>query len=279
MFYVIYVLAILCGTGFCLKIHTPPMGMAVANQDVPVSWTRQHDSDPTSVMFLLENLIGGGDKTPSVLSNSSDSKHTTARMKFPAVGTFRMWAVNPADHTQTYAMSEPFTVTPNNFAASGATDAINGAGDGATDDSPTSPDLPSSALSNVPPVSTTSAPEEPAPSTSTKALPLILGAAIGGGVLLLLLVGALIYVLRRRKSRVERRTTFHRNRMVKSMPPPTFAVPPLDSDVESDGEDEKPRGYGYTSRTGAGVGGGAGGGARYMEERPPAGPYPFARTA
>jgi len=272
MFYVIYVLAILCGTGFCLKIHTPPMGMAVANQDVPVSWTRQHDSDPTSVMFLLENLIGG-DKTPSVLSNSSDSSHTTAQMKFPAVGTFRMWLVNPEDPTQTYAMSEPFTVTPNNFAASGATDAIDGAGDGLTNDSstpPSPPDSPGSAVSRVPPDSTTSAPVESTSSASTKALPLIIGAVIGG-VVLLLLVGALIYVLRRRKARAERRTTFHRNRMVKSMPPPTFAVPPLDSDVESDGENEKPRGYGY-SRSGAG------GGARYMEERPPAGPYPFART-
>lgn len=58
--------------------------------------------------------------------------------------------------------------------------------------------------------------------------------------------------------------------MVKSMEPVKFAVPVLDSDVESEGEDEKPRmGYGYHRKAPA----------RYVEERAPQGAYPFARTA
>jgi len=277
MFYVIYVLTILCGTAFGLKIHSPSKGMVVANQAVAVKWSRQNASDPTSVLFLLENLIGGN-KTQAGVSNSSDSSaHTTTQMNFPDVGTFRMWAVNPEDPTQSYAMSKNFTVMPNNVAASaGVASSATVDGDGGDSDSSDPDSLPPSnspgsadpSQSTTPPLSLTGPPAPPPPSStsstpSSSNTPLIIGAAVGG-VVLLLLLSALLYVfLRRRKARVERRTTFHRNRMVKSLPPPTFAVP---RDAELDSDDEKGYGVGYGSRS------------RYVKEQAPTGAYPFART-
>ncbi|KAJ7607282.1 hypothetical protein DFH06DRAFT_1250091 [Mycena polygramma] len=281
MLYVLYVLAILslCGTVFGLKIQTPPQGMAVANQDVAVSWSRQDESDPTSVLFLLENLIGG-DKIQGGFSNASDSSHkTTTSMKFPDVGTFRMWAVNPANSTQTYAMSEPFNVTPNNLAAAGVrSSSANVDGSGGTDGAGPPTDLSGSVVSSLSPAPTTSSSSLPASSvasssSSNKApmTPLIMGLAAGGGALLLCLLAASAFYLVRRRNKARRaeRTTFNRGRMVKSMPPPVFARPPLDSDVESDGEDAGGSRYGNASVKGRG---------RDMAERGP-GVYPFARTA
>ncbi|KAJ7620816.1 hypothetical protein DFH06DRAFT_1482425 [Mycena polygramma] len=279
MLYVLYVLAILslCGTVFGLKIQTPPQGMAVANQDVAVSWSRQDESDPTSVLFLLENLIGG-DKIQGGFSNASDSSHKTATsMNFPEVGTFRMWAVNPANPTQTYAMSEPFNVTPNNLAAAGASSA-NVDGSGGTDGAgpPTDPSgSVVSSLSSAPTASSSSILASSAASSSStnKApmTPLIMGLAAGGGALLLCLLAASAFYLVRRRNKARRteRTTFNRGRMVKSLPPPVFARPPVDSDVESDGEDAGGSRYGNVNAKGRG---------RDMQERGP-GVYPFARTA
>ncbi|KAJ6456779.1 hypothetical protein C8R47DRAFT_186280 [Mycena vitilis] len=283
MLYVLYVLAILslCGTVFGLKIHTPPQGMAVANQDVPVSWSRQDDSDPTSVLFLLENLIGGN-KIQGKLSSASDSSHKTrTSMRFPDVGTFRMWAVNPADHSQTYAMSETFNVTPNNFAAAGASSGnVDGSDD--TDDPGAPPDPSGSAVPSLSPAATASIVSLPASSaasastsSSNKApmTPLIMGLAAGGGALLLCLLAASAFYLVRRRNKARRveRTTFNRGRMVKSLPPPVFARPPVDSDVESDGEDVGGRRHANANANAKGRG-------RDMAERGP-GVYPFARTA
>ncbi|KAJ7249119.1 hypothetical protein B0H12DRAFT_1122767, partial [Mycena haematopus] len=235
MFYVIYVLAILCGMAFGLKIHTPPMAMVMANQAVEVKWSRQNNSDPTSVLFLLENLIGGS-LTPSGVANSSQSSaETTTEMNFPDVGTFRMWAVNPADSTQSYAMSETFTVLPNNLAASSV-----GGGDNDDDSSdsllppPNSPGSAASSQSSVP------ASTSPASTNASNMKPYIIGAAIGG-LVLLILVAVLVYIICRRRGRVVRRTTFHRNRMIRSLPPPTFAIPrdlEIDSPADEKGDME-----------------------------------------
>ncbi|KAF7360823.1 hypothetical protein MSAN_01111600 [Mycena sanguinolenta] len=253
MFYVTYVLAILCGTAFGLKIHSPSMGMVVANQAVNVTWSRQHHSDPTSVLFMLENLIGGG---LSPVANSS-SAHTITQMQFPEAGTFRMWAVNPANSTQSYAMSDIFVVTPNNLEASDGND-----GNDTSNPSQPQPNSPDGADLGQP-----SVPASPSHSglTASNKLPYIIGAAVGGFVLLLILIAVLVHIIRRR-ARVTRRTTFHRNRMVRSLPPLTFAIPRnpmLDSPQdEKDGVQAQ-----YESR------------GRQLEERPPMGPYPFARTA
>ncbi|KAJ6454395.1 hypothetical protein C8R45DRAFT_1037985 [Mycena sanguinolenta] len=250
MFYVTYVLAILCGTAFGLKIHSPPMGMVVANQAVDVKWSRQH-SDPTSVLFMLENLIGGG-LLPGKVVNSSESD-TITQMHFPEAGTYRMWAVNPANSSQPYAMSQTFVVTANDLGVSDADD----------DNDPANslqfpPTSPVDADSNQPSVPIRGA-------TMTNKLPYIIGGAVGGFVLLLIFVVVLVHFLRR-GARVARRTTFHRNRMVRSLPPLTFAIPQnttLDSPQdEKDGIQAQ-----YESR------------GRDLEERPPMGAYPFARTA
>jgi hypothetical protein len=254
MFYVLYVLAILCGTVFGLKIHSPSTKVLV-NQPVEVNWTRQNDSDPTSVLFLLENLIGGNKTQVEVANSSQSSPHTMTPMNFPDVGTFRMWAVNPVDSNHSYAMSDTFTVMPNNL------DTTSSVGVG----NQTSKDYDSSA---PPPNSSNASP-------ASKMMPLIIGAAIGGFILLLLLTGAVVYIIRRR-ARASRRTTFHRNRMVKSLAlaPPTFAVPrDLEADTPVDEKDGVGRGAQYEYRYGSN--------SRYVkdEERPPMGAYPFARTA
>jgi len=275
MFYVIYVLAILCGTAFCLKVHTPPMGMAVANENVTVSWSRQADSDPTSVLFLLENLIGGGNLIQGGISNwTGTTNKTSTKMKFPDVGTCRMWAVNPSNATESYAMSQPFTVTPNNLAVAA------GPGNVGNDDDESLSLLPPASPSGSAvsqhlsvPTNTSSLAASSSPSKTKPSITIIVAASASGVLLLALLACALIYILRRRKARVERRTTFHRTRMVKSLPPPTFAVPPHDSDAELDSDVEEGAGGGKRYGKGSRV--------RYMEERerPPPGPYPFARTA
>jgi len=280
MFYVIYVLAILCGTALGLKMHSPSMGMVVAKRDVTIRWSREAASDPTSVLILLENLASH-EKIPGDVSNLLDSgPDTTAQMKFPEVGTFRMWAVNPANPSQPYAKSKHFKVIPNNVAASAEADGDSVGGDTsasayANSDGTLSPPDPVSSdsgsavssLSSAPSAVSTS-PSLAATSDTTsvkKMMPYLIGGIIGG-VVFLLLLGALIYVLLRRRARVVRRTTFHRNRMVKSLPPPTFA--PHDPELDSPGF-SKPEAARYIS------------GVRYMEERPrpPTGPYPFARTA
>ncbi|KAJ6467682.1 hypothetical protein C8R47DRAFT_812425 [Mycena vitilis] len=133
----VLVILSLCGTVFGLKIYTPSAGLAVVNQDVPVSWSREDDSDPTLVFFLVENLIGG-EKIQGRFSNASDSSHETRMsMRFVDTGTFRLWAVNPyvpavrTDHMlhmgakgcfavqippKLTPMSEAFNVTRNDLA-------------------------------------------------------------------------------------------------------------------------------------------------------------------
>lgn len=102
--------------------------------------------------------------------------------------------------------------------------------------------------------------------SSAKTSPYIIGGAIAGAILLALLAGALVYLLcRRRKAHIGRRMTFHRTRMVKSLPPPTFAVP-HDAQIDSPIHDQDGMGARYP---------------QYMQQVLPAAsaPYPFARTA
>ncbi|KAJ7822290.1 hypothetical protein B0H14DRAFT_2829016 [Mycena olivaceomarginata] len=146
MFYVIYVLAILCGTALGLKIHNPAKGSPVlANKLTGVRWERTQDSDPTSVSFLMENLVGEEKKlVPGGPYNASQGeKDTTSQMSFPDVGTFRVWAVHPDDPSVVYVMSDHFIVMPNNFAASAQQPSpIDGSSPPPTS---SSPDLPGSA--------------------------------------------------------------------------------------------------------------------------------------
>ncbi|KAJ7082119.1 hypothetical protein C8R44DRAFT_60317 [Mycena epipterygia] len=232
-------------TAFCLKVHTPGKGMVPQNEPVNVSWSRQ-STDPISFLMFMENLIGGN--MTSISSPIALLEETSTSMEFPEVGTFRLWAVNPANNSQTYAMSKNFNVFPNSLAI------------GSSDDG--SQHLPhnplGSAVSSSSPADITG--------TSTKTSPYIIGGAIAGGALLAILAGALVYLLcRRRKARIERRMTFHRTRMVKSLPPPTFAVP-RDVQLDSPIDDKDGMGARYP---------------QYMQEVPPAasGPYPFARRA
>ncbi|KAJ7354085.1 hypothetical protein DFH08DRAFT_854203 [Mycena albidolilacea] len=213
MFYVIYVLAILCGTALGLKIHNPAKGSPVlilANKLTDVRWSRTQDSDPTSVSFLMENLVGEEKKlVPGGPYNASqEGKDTTSQMSFPDVGTFRVWAVHPDDPSVVYNMSDPFSVMPNNLPASAQQPS-------SPPPPSSSPDLPGSAETSPPeiPVSTAT----PAASNSKSNMtPLIIGAIAGGIVLLLLLVFAFLYIARRRrKARVARHHTFNRGMMVK----------------------------------------------------------------
>jgi hypothetical protein len=83
------VLAILCGTALGLKIHNPTKGSPVlANKLTGVRWERTQDSDPTSVSFLMENLVGEEKKlVPGGPYNASQGeKDTTSQMSFPDVG-------------------------------------------------------------------------------------------------------------------------------------------------------------------------------------------------
>ncbi|KAJ7023652.1 hypothetical protein C8F04DRAFT_1095372 [Mycena alexandri] len=255
MFYVFYVLALLCSSVLCLKVHRPGNGMVVANQLVTISWSRQTNDDPTSVLMVLENLIGGN-LTPAATSNSSDTDRTTTSIAFPEAGTFRMWAVNPADPSQAYAQSGIFTVSTNN----GKTNAgvpvnmnVNPGNDNTDDSAGSPPTLPHGSSSST---------------SSRRNTPVIIGAIIGSLVLLFLLLGVLFYVLRRRRqARTARHITFHKGRMVKALPPQVFAPAPeseLESDIDEKDDDFEPR----TAR-----------GTRYpQEERASTVPYPFART-
>ena len=62
------------------------MGMVMANQEVDVKWSRQNQSDPTSVLFMLENLIGGGLSPGKVANSSESSADTITQMHFPEAG-------------------------------------------------------------------------------------------------------------------------------------------------------------------------------------------------
>ncbi|KAJ7734071.1 hypothetical protein B0H16DRAFT_1578204, partial [Mycena metata] len=236
MFHVFYVLALLCSSVLCLKVHRPGNGMLVANQAVDISWSRQTDDDPTSVLMVMENLIGG-DLTPAATSNFSDTGRTTTSISFPEAGTFRMWAVNPADPSQTYAQSDIFTVNPNN-GNTNAADPVNVNGNPGNDNTGDSASNPPSTASS-----------------GHNMTPIIIGAVIGSLVLLAVLLGALFYVYRRRRQSrtLARHITFHQGRMVRELPPPVFASAP-ESDGEFDDEKDYPQ-----------------------QERASAGPYPFAR--
>ncbi|KAJ6522240.1 hypothetical protein B0H10DRAFT_378563 [Mycena sp. CBHHK59/15] len=254
MFYVFYVLAILCGNAFCLKLHAP--ASVLANVPTNVTWSREHRKDPDKVFMLIEDIVGGN-KTiidNQVVSLSTSMKHTSAVMNFSNVGTFRLWAVNPDDHSQAYAMSDTFAVTQNNAVPDPSKD---------SDDSSNFPPPPppgSAASSSSSPVAASSNAAATSSTRGTSQLPYIIGGAVGGVVFVSLLAGVLYIICRRRRGRVGRRTTFHRNRMVKSLPPLTFVVP-KDLEEPDDLPFEKPARRGYRP-----------------DVPPPSGAYPFART-
>ncbi|KAJ7137530.1 hypothetical protein C8R43DRAFT_1019589 [Mycena crocata] len=282
MFYVIYVLAILCQAAFSLKLHTPGRGMPVmANKPVTVQWSRQQETDPTAVTMMLENLVGGVMTPASGGIQYASASDNRAEMSFSQVGTFRLWAVNPNNTSESYAMSKQFTVMPNNVATSANIPPDPDDDDG--DDVPgNSNAAATSSIGNIS-VSAQTAPADSAdPSASSvtpsgamkhpSMMPYIIGGTIGG-VVLLIPASLLILLFVRRRGRVVRRTTFHRNRMVKSLPPPTFAVP-RDAEAgsvdEKDAVDENDDNVSVWS-----------GESRFQEHlpRPPQAPYPFARTA
>ncbi|KAJ7441524.1 hypothetical protein B0H11DRAFT_2096119 [Mycena galericulata] len=245
MFYVIYVLAIF-RTVLSLKINVPGNGMVKANKAVEVSLSRQHAADPTSVLMLVENLIGGN-LTP--LTGTAMDVSATAPATFSDIGTFRLWAVNPSNSSESFAMSDNFDVLANNVAMH----LPGGQNMNMAIGNQTSPDAPSSSAS-----------------TSPRLQPAIIGAIVGGVVLLIIILLAVAYVLyTRRMAHVVRRMTFHRSRMVRSLPPLAFAAP---RDAENDSPVQEKYAAGPEPRNVSG--------SRFMEDlpRPARDPYPFART-
>ncbi|KAJ7452208.1 hypothetical protein FB451DRAFT_1282890 [Mycena latifolia] len=261
IYVIYYVLAILCGTVVSLKIHRPggPQGQVEVNKPVNVSWSHPKPNDPNSVLMFMENL---GDATRTFLRPlDTHLPGANVPMTFSSVGTFRLLAVNPSNPSDIYDTSKNFTVVATTTTASNVTQEDNGTS------SPSPPN--GSAVPNPSPDSTSSSVTLSATGTpSSSSREYILAGAISGGVVLLLLLTALTFVLcRRRKARIERRTTFHRTRMVRSLPPPTFAVP-RDVELDSPSDDAVP-GARYLRDT------------QYMREVPLPAPvaYPFARTA
>ncbi|KAJ7748217.1 hypothetical protein DFH07DRAFT_830453 [Mycena maculata] len=243
MFYVIYVLAILCRTVSSLQITVP--GMVLLNDPAEVSWSHQHPDDLTTALMLLETVPGGG-KQPvpnHPITNLVNSMSST--IQFTEAGSFRIWAVNPANESEAYAMSEIFSVLPD-VTAMNSSPGNNSDGGGMSDPS-------HGGISSAP---------------ATTNMPVIIGAAIGGVVVLTILLLALWYILRSRKARVGRRTTFHRSLMVRGLAPPTFAAPP-DAEFNSVLEEKDLVRGRHVS------------GSRFLENipRPPPARYPFARTA
>ncbi|KAJ7159734.1 hypothetical protein C8R46DRAFT_1108967 [Mycena filopes] len=229
VFYVLFLICTMSSVSHGLKVHRPGKGMVVANQPVDVSWTRQKDDDPTEVLMLMENLIGG-DLTPAVASTASGSgeKHTTTSMAFTEVGTFRMWAVNPSDPSESYAKSDIFVVNPNNVEVqtvpTATTIATPGAEGGGAPPPPPPPPPPSATPTPAFSPAPASSPLSSAATTKPLPLPLILAATLGSLVLLaLLLLFALYMVRRRRQARTARHTTFHQHRMVRALSAPVFA--------------------------------------------------------
>ncbi|KAJ7661037.1 hypothetical protein B0H17DRAFT_1337287 [Mycena rosella] len=273
MFYAIYVLAILCRTVLSLKIHTPGNGTVPANTTVNVSWSRQRQNDPPAVLMVIKNGMSGEQAPVPGGPLNTSSPGSSVPITFSDVGTFQLVAVNPVNNGKVYAMSKTFNVVSNNAAAGNVSSKAPG------DDAlslPSPPPLPptptptpngsaETASSLSVPISSSTSLAATSGISSTQMKPYIIGGVIGVVVVLFILAGALIFVLfRRRKAREERRTTFHRSRMVKSLPPPTFAMP-RDAELDSPIVDNDSR---YRS------------GPRYLQDVPPqlSGPYPFSRT-
>ncbi|KAJ6580488.1 hypothetical protein DFH09DRAFT_294825 [Mycena vulgaris] len=269
MFHVIFFLALLCPSILSLKLHTPGgrnRKVVPLNAPVKVHWSREGPADPASILLLVEN-IGGVIKPMTDNVTNASAQEGSALHSFDAIGTFRLWAINPLNASNVYTKSKQFEVRANDAAAGAAAQAANGGdddtGDGDDTSAASSPPSPPGTgrvgSSPSPPSTSTTTPSPSSTTTPAHLKPYILGAIIGGAVLLLILAGAAIFFLcRRGRRRVERRTTFHRTRMVKSLPPPTFAVPEFDSSPSAIDDKEK----GYILET------------RYIRDAP----YPFART-
>ncbi|KAJ7274658.1 hypothetical protein C8J57DRAFT_1312440 [Mycena rebaudengoi] len=230
MFYAIFLLALLCGarTVSGLKLHTPK-GVQV---NVPT-----------------DNLIGGEKTQVADQPMNATEERTTVPIPFPVVGTFRLWAVNPDDFSDAYSSSRDFNVMPDNFVAQGplSADSIDRAGDNEDND--------------LSPSDATPPPSASATPGNSLSLPLIIGGVAGGIVLTLLAAAALYVFCRRRRTPVQRRTTFHRSRMVRSLQAPRYTQNP-DAEHNSPIEEKfEPNRY------------------RSTPAPPGSTVYPFARTA
>ncbi|KAJ7256337.1 hypothetical protein C8J57DRAFT_1721512 [Mycena rebaudengoi] len=254
MFYAIFLLALLCGarTVFGLKLHTPK-GVQV-NVPTDVSWDRQQSDDPGAFVMVMENLIGGEKTQVADQPMNATEERTTVPIPFPVVGTFRLWAVNPDDFSDAYSSSRDFNVMPDNFVAQGPL-----AGD--NEDNDLSAGSFGNPASNSSPSDATPPPSASATPGNSPSLPLIIGGVAGGIVLTLLAAAALYVFCRRRRTPVQRRTTFHRSRMVRSLQAPRYTQNP-DAEHNSPIEEKfEPNRY------------------RSTPAPPGSTVYPFARTA
>ncbi|KAJ7609818.1 hypothetical protein FB45DRAFT_943057 [Roridomyces roridus] len=209
MLFFLYVLAFLCSAVFSVKIHIHGDDKLVAHRPFNVSWERQHHSDPKHVQIVMQNVTGG-DK---FLANTTDGSKMQTSVSLPP-GTFRMWAVNPKNESELYAMSENFTVLADTE-------------DGLDSDASSLTATPLSTVTSAADLSPTAPADSDHhhhhdhsdDSSSTSSLPpAAIAGIIIGGVTLLFLLCALAYIIhRRRDARVTRRITFYRERMVRSL--------------------------------------------------------------
>lgn len=56
------------------------------NEPVDVSWSRQQDTDPTSVLMVVENLIGGEKYPLTGEATDSSSPSSSVSINFPDAG-------------------------------------------------------------------------------------------------------------------------------------------------------------------------------------------------
>ncbi|KAK7050099.1 hypothetical protein R3P38DRAFT_3255872 [Favolaschia claudopus] len=249
--HVFFILAILCGIVqvFGLKIHrvNHKGKNVVAHKPVDLRWSRKGD-DPTFVLFLMGDA--NGNPIPSTpdrnVVGTSEQQDASTAMTFLETGTFTMLAVDPADHAQKFATSKPFRVFASDTEAASAS--ADGQNDGDDNDdnegdgsNPNSFSTPPSSPNSAPSVAETGSSTSPSPSSvpsKSSPTPIIIAAVVGSLTLLLLLAALVLFLIRRRNKQrnLARHTTFNRNRMVRSLPPVTFAKNPHDPPESADDE-------------------------------------------
>ncbi|KAK6980973.1 hypothetical protein R3P38DRAFT_3116967 [Favolaschia claudopus] len=251
--HVFFILAILCGIVqvLGLKIHRPNHNgkNVVAHKPVDLRWSRK-GGDPTSVLFMVEDENGNpiADAADGIGVGSSSNQDASMTMTFHQTGTFRIFGVNPQNGTQTLVRSKPFRVFASDADAASAGAQDDGKDNDDDDDgdgNPNSFSPPPSSPNGAPNIAETGSSTSPSPSSlpsKSSPTPIIIAAIVGSLTLLLLLAALVVFLLRRRNKQrnLARHTTFNRNRMVRSLPPVTFAKNPH----QPESDDEKDVGVG-----------------------------------